>query len=201
MDEKKSGAKTLIGFIVFAGVAAWYLNSRPPAPTAPQASVPDVQTAAATIPSDERRFIQAVESIKRQYGAAETDFQRGALRPDRAKLLCSTLTSPQVDGWSGTITKLSTNSDGKGVLSIAISDNLTIGTWNNSLSDIGDHTLIEPGSPVYRAMASLREGETVLFSGAMISNDTDCFKETSLTMDGSMTDPAFVFRFSSVSKI
>jgi hypothetical protein len=44
----------------------------------------------------------------------------------------------------------------------------------------------------------MRRGDQVRFSGDFIRNDTDCVKETSLTLAGSMTDPDFLFRFGDV---
>jgi hypothetical protein len=41
-------------------------------------------------------------------------------------------------------------------------------------------------------------GKHVIFSGSFLSNETDCMREESLTQEGSMSEPAFAFRFSDV---
>jgi hypothetical protein len=71
-------------------------------------------------------------------------------------------------------------------------------TWNNSLSDIGDKTLIEPGTPLHNAAVQLNRNDTDIFSGAFIKGDKDCFRESSIIQRGSMIDPDWIFRFSSV---
>jgi hypothetical protein len=74
-------------------------------------------------------------------------------------------------------------------------------TWNNSLSDIADRTLIEPNSPVFNAMGVLRNGDWVRFSGRLIPDSTDCVREPSLTIRGTMTSPEFIFRFDDIRRI
>lgn len=103
--------------------------------------------------------------------------------------------------WIGKVTTLTTNGDGKGVIEVSISDHVTIKTWNNSLSDIADETLIEPGSSVFSQLGELHNGDKVKFSGGLISAPTDCFKEGSVTLHGSMSDPEFILRFSRIEKL
>jgi hypothetical protein len=63
------------------------------------------------------------------------------------------------------ISHLSTNNDGRGILTIKIADDIEIGTWNNAVSDKFHHTLIEPDSAVYPSDLELRKGMPVIFSG------------------------------------
>ena len=100
-----------------------------------------------------------------------------------------------VTQWVGTVSKLSSNGDGKGVMSIKVGKDIYVETWNNEVSDIGDQTLIEPGSALYRKAITLSVGQRVAFSGTFMSSDVDCVREKSLTLDGSMTEPAYTFRF------
>jgi hypothetical protein len=58
-----------------------------------------------------------------------------------------------------------------------------------------DHTLIDPASALFAKASALSEGQQVLFSGSFQHSDTDCVEESSLTMDGSLTEPAFIVRF------
>ena len=71
-------------------------------------------------------------------------------------------------------------------------------TWNNTLSDIGDHTLIATNSPLYGPVSQLREGQSVRFSGELVRDSLDCFKEGSLTVSGAMTEPEFIIRFTDI---
>jgi hypothetical protein len=85
------------------------------------------------------------------------------------------------------------------VLAIEIGKDIVIKTWNNAVSDAGDKTLIDPASPLFSKASSLAEGKQVVFSGTFRPSSTDCVKEGSLTMNGSLMEPEFIFRFSDVS--
>ncbi|WP_316224977.1 MULTISPECIES: hypothetical protein [unclassified Bradyrhizobium] len=152
-------------------------------------------------PADQDRFIKIVEEARGNYQAADTDFRKGATRPARGKALCQFKSNRDVSDWIGKVTTLTTNGDGKGVVEISISDHITIKTWNNSLSDISDATLIEPGSSVFNQLGELHRGDKVKFSGGLSRSDTDCFREGSMTLQGSMTDPEFIMRFRSIQKL
>ena len=74
----------------------------------------------------------------------------------------------RVDGsdrldWAGQ--EIGANSDGKGVLAIAISKRITVKTWNNDFSDLMHHTLMQPGSPLFNTASGLKVGQKVKFSG------------------------------------
>ncbi|BAU93383.1 hypothetical protein MPPM_4778 [Methylorubrum populi] len=146
-------------------------------------------------------FIAAVKHARTEYAQGQNDMAKGAARPMRAKNVCAALKGYSVSGWIGKISKLSSNSEGKGVLHIEISPQITLKTWNNALSDISDGTLIEAGSKVFRQASALREGADIQFSGSFIPSSIDCVKEGSLTLSGSIERPEYLFRFSDVSPI
>ena len=101
--------------------------------------------------------------------------------------------------WTGTVGKLSSNSDGNGVLQVDIGDGIGVGTWNNAYFDIGDNTLIEASSPLFVQALRLSTGQRVGFSGRFLPSDTDCIRERSLTLDGSIQEPEFVFAFEAIT--
>ncbi len=113
-------------------------------------------------------FIAAVSRGRKGYAEGANDMAKGAARPLRAKEICSALTGPKVDRWTGKVVTLSSNGDGLGVLAIKMDDDVTIKTWNNAVSDVGDHTLINPGSPVFQKASTLKVGQRVAFSGSFI---------------------------------
>lgn len=166
-------------------------------------SSPQRQTRVAErpLPETERLFVSAVERGRTSYQTGQNDMAKGAARPARAKELCSILLSMEVSEWIGRLSTLSSNSDGKGVLGIDIARNVRIMTWNNALSDATDHTLVEPSSALYSKAVRLKPNSIVLFSGSFIANRTDCAKEGSFTLDGSMTSPDFIFRFSDMAEL
>jgi hypothetical protein len=165
-----------------------------PVAVAPAPQPPPVQTERDV----EKSFIEVVANGKSAYKAGSTDFQKGAARPARKSAICNLLSSRSVTGWRGKVVELSTNGSGKGVLKIEIAEGVYVETENNSFSDIGKHTLIEPGTPLFQSLFTLKPGDSISFSGTFIDSDSDCVYESSLTMEGSMTEPDFIFRFSEI---
>jgi hypothetical protein len=150
------------------------------------------------MPEVEKQFIATVEHARLVYKSGANDMAKGAARPLRAKELCALLRSPSVSNWVGRVSKLSTNGDGRGVLEVEIDKDTVIKTWNNAVSDAGDSTLIDPASPLFKKASSLAEGKQVVFSGSFRPSSTDCVREGSMTMRGSLMEPEFIFRFSDV---
>lgn len=151
------------------------------------------------MPIEEDKFITAIQHAKDRYASGSNDMQKGASRPTRAREICAALPSLQIQNWIGTIEGLSSNSDGQGVVSIKIDEDIFIKTWNNSLSDLEGGTLVDPESPLFNEVSALSKGEKVFFSGSFFPNQTDCVREGSLTLQGSITSPEFIMKFSDIS--
>jgi hypothetical protein len=160
------------------------------------------QSANPGMPQSEKAFLVAVETGRGTYAAGKNEMAKGAARPIRARAICSFF-GPRIpiDDWIGTVSALSSNGDGKGVLAIEIGRDVFVKTWNNAVSDIVDETLLEPGSSIYTQALSLAKRQRVRFSGMFLDSPTDCVKESSLTLHGSLTEPEFIFRFSGVASL
>jgi hypothetical protein len=146
-------------------------------------------------------FIKIVQEGQTAAKGAENDMQRGGHLATRGKALCSLLQSKKVENWTGWVDIVDSNSDGKGVFAIKVARDIHLSTWNNSFSDIGAETLLEPGSPVFSAASTLNKRQEVKFSGEFITDETHCLDEQSLSLDGKVSDPEFTFRFSEVSPL
>ncbi|PQQ41458.1 zinc ribbon domain-containing protein [Photorhabdus luminescens] len=155
----------------------------------------------ATIPSDQTKFVQIVSSFVDKYASAKNELQKSSLREQRRVALADAFTQNSVNSWIGTITELKTNNDGKAILSVKVSPNIELATWNNEFSDIRSDTLIEKDSTVYDELFSLSVGQKIEFSGYFFSSSIDFFEEKSLTTDGSMKNPEFLFKFFSVKTV
>lgn len=153
------------------------------------------------IPEDEAAVVEIVQAALNHYKTGQNDMQKGAARPMRARSICNVLSSRRAQNWVGTVTVLSTNGDGKGVLSIRIAPDIYVRTWNNSLSDLTDKTLIDPQTGLFKTVSELREGQKVRFSGRFVPSDIDCIKEQSLTLEGSITEPEFTMSFEAVTGV
>jgi hypothetical protein len=148
----------------------------------------------------ERDFVDEVEEARDDFKRAANDMAGGGIRYQRKGKICSALGGNRIEGWKGIIKSLSSSSDGQGVLEILISDHVTVKTFNNQLSDSlsSTPTLIRPGSSLFQTVSGMKEGDLVTFSGTFLPDEADCVKEGSLTLAGSMTQPEFIFQFSSV---
>jgi hypothetical protein len=143
-------------------------------------------------------FVKAVQRAQSGSASAKNKMQKGALLAERTKAICSILRNTKVDNWRGKITQISANSDGKGVLKIEIGPDVFVKTWNNSFSDGRDKTLLEPGSPLFNKVANMDTNTKVVFSGYFLIDRKNCIKESSLSLDGKLKDPEFIFRFTDV---
>ena len=183
----------IVAFVVF--------NHTPQSGTSDQAASSAVPADAPTmLPPSETSFIEVVSTAQGNSQRTENDMQKGGVKATRDKAICNTMTSPEVRDWIGTIQTIDSNSDGKGVLAISIAPDVLIKTWNNAISDIETHTLLEPGSPVFQTASALKVGQRVAFSGSFLQgNEGDCFLEGSMTLDGKLRSPEFIFQFSKIS--
>lgn len=151
-------------------------------------------------PADEAAFSSLVATAQQAAQGTENDMQVAAAKATRDAGICSLLPGKAVSGWSGKVSEVGANGDGKGILTVEIAPEVEIGTWNNFLSDALDDTLIEPSSSVFASAATLTEGQLVRFSGQFIDgSDPECLRESSLTLRGGVEDPSFIFRFSEVT--
>jgi hypothetical protein len=174
-----------------------------PAPASSPPTAPPEPATQATpeTTSPETKFISIIATYHSEYDNAGTDFQKGAVYRRRADALRSLLGNGlSVSGWTGTVYKLSSNGDGYGILEITLSADAWVETMNNSLSDSSVHTLITPDSPLYSVLGTLKEGDQVVFSGTFFSDENEFPQTTDLAMSSKMTEPEFVFKFSSVEK-
>lgn len=150
----------------------------------------------------QEKFNNAVAEYSAAYASAANEMAAGAQQQKRAKALCSILgKSRAAKDWTGFITELSSNGDGLGVLAIETGKGVTIKTWNNALSDSGDNTLLPLDSPVMEVAMNLSVGQAVQFSGTFVRDRTQCIRESSITQDGSMRQPEFIMRFTSLKQL
>ncbi len=170
----------------------------PPAPVVTPSPVPPAPAELA-VPPDEQEFLEAVQRGRAAFQSAPNEMAQGGTRSQRRLAICQTLTQTSVFNWVGHIEKLLSNSDGRGVLKISIAKDIRVETFNNDFSDDTRHTLIDPTSSLFAALSHMKEGDPVVFSGSFFPSQVDCTEEHSVTLEGSMTDPEFVFRFSAVS--
>lgn len=153
----------------------------------------------AQLPEKEQQFIKIVSNYSSEFSKTENEIKQDKLRQGRLTDIDKAFTSGEVSNWVGTIESIQTDSSGYAYISVKLADNIHLKTWNNSFSDIGFKTIIKENTPLYSSLAELEEGKRITFSGSFFPDTTDRFKEASMTINGSMTDPEFIFKFTSIS--
>jgi hypothetical protein len=166
--------------------------SSEPARVTAAPAVPD------TRPETQRAVAEVVSRYRDAYGAAPNELLKSQVRTTRAAALKEALPSLVVSNWQGRITDIGTTGDGQASVSIEIGPKVWVKTWNNSFSDISDHTLIPQSSPVYKVLSQKAKGDQVEFSGRLVPGGHDFIKETSMTEEGSMDEPEFLIKLSDV---
>jgi hypothetical protein len=171
----------------------------------------NIKKSSIPLPVDQRQFSLIVATAQEESLKATNDMQIGGIKNQRDKLLCDFFKKQngyKITGWEGVIQEIGANSDGKGIINIRIKYvlvpegkklDIQLGTWNNSISDIGSNTLLEPTTPLFSKISNkFSEGMLVKFSGEFIKNEqseSECVKEKSLTLNGKVKNPEFVFKF------
>lgn len=154
---------------------------------------------AQTKPQAQVRLLQIVNSSKIKYRGTSNEIQKSQARDERKQQLAEI--PLRAENWVGTLVELETNSDGLGIVTVQLVDGVSVGTWNNALSDISDNTLVQKNSPLYARLAALNEGQVVRFTGMFSRSQEDYLKEVSMTQDGSMKEPSFLFRFEKIDPL
>lgn len=150
------------------------------------------------MPLSQQHFVKAVLDARTAYNRAENELAQGAQRIDRQQAICA-VNNGYTDGeWIGFVDTLSSNGDGLGIVRIKVAPFTTVGTWNNSFSDIGQHTLLRADEQPFVAAKTLKEGDKVVFTGRFFESEVDCIEESSATLDGSMTQPNFIVKFNNL---
>ena len=159
------------------------------------------QTSSVNKPDKQVQFEKIVMKYVSIYKQAKNELQKSSSQAKRSSEIATLLSSFQIQSWAGTIKELSTNTEGKAILSVRINPNIEIKTWNNALSDILANTLIEQNSQLYNQLMELSIGRQVYFSGSFFNGDKDYIEETSMTEEGAMVNPEFLMKFTNITII
>jgi hypothetical protein len=149
-------------------------------------------------PRNETEFVSTIRSYQDRYKSAPNEFRKSTLRRERATDLARILTDRCANRWVGMVRWIHTEGQGNG--SIAI-DPLEFQHGALSVGMLNSSVKIVPGSPLYQKISELVVGARVVFTGIFeTGSGLDYLRETSLTENGSMTDPEFDFDFVSIEQ-
>jgi hypothetical protein len=151
----------------------------------------------------QRKFEEILEEFSNRYESEHNGIRLDRIRDERGSSIGLSFGNRMaVSNWIGTIRSISTTSSGDASLEVELqgASFATLGTHDNMLTDLSDHTLIKKGSPLYNQLGDLSPGQRIIFSGSFFPNDTDHFRELSFTLIGSMMSPEYLFSFRDVAK-
>lgn len=173
--------------IVWIAAAAAALTAQA-APAATELSV--------KYPEFQRTFMVTIQDYADLYKAAPNELKKSALVTARHEAFRKLKGDPRaIKDWIGVIDSMGTTGDGRAYVTLNLHPRLLwVGTWNNSFSDIGDKTLIPQSSQVYKALADMKPGNVVKFSGRLK-------RPSNLLEEDRMLNPTFLFSFTHMEKI
>jgi len=199
------GICLLICCVVFA-TAVW---SEQPKNTVKNIN-PSPEILGAMIPEIQQQFMNGLAEYAAKYQASPNAVQKFLLRQKRQQFLAEQLKDRVLTKWIGRIRTLLTTSNGKAYLEIELAmvppenatENktapefrVTMGTWNNTHTDLDYDTLILPGTSLHSWLANFNEGQWVFFTGNSFAGDEDYLKEASPTETEAMLSPQFILKF------
>lgn len=170
--------------------------------TTKSSTKPPVQTVSIGEPNQvelEKNLIVFEETFTK----ADGEIAKSKVYRNQASYLKNYLKQGNISNWEGIIDKIETTEGGDFAcvyIKALNGRHITYRTWNNTLSDISDNTMIALNSKVYKQLERLKEGDQVVFSGSFIPDKKKGFKEISLTESGFVTRPEFLILFQSISK-
>lgn len=167
-------------------------------PSAPAGVSPAANAYGLPYPAAQAAFLDRIATASEAYDAATTELQRSQVIQQRNVDLCSIVPDGQFTDWVGMATTIGATGDGNAHIDVEIASDVVVGTWNNQLSDIGDNTLIPPGSALFDTLVGMDEDALVVFSGQFLSNDGACVYTSNLTEMFDAWSPDFVTHVSAV---
>jgi hypothetical protein len=151
------------------------------------------ENSTSAMPADEAAFVNVLMQARASWIDAPNDLARHAMRAARAAALCQADPALLANGWLGRMDSVIPDAfpdyAGKPTarIIINITTDVSISTPSAPLLNTPSQ-MVEAGTPVYAAAATLRRGELVRFSGRFMPG-ADCATEESLTLQGGMTAP------------
>lgn len=208
--EKKKGGKLkkimlivvalmVVGYFVGGQVPEQDTNSSGGSSTKPT-KAPKVDNR----PEGQKTLDGIVKKFQESYGKASNELKKSAERAKRAERVAAAFQGQAAfSGWVGKLDKMKTTSKGHAYITVKCG-RFSLCTTNNEMSEaLSDvKTLIKAGSPLFKKISEMEEGDRVRVSGKFIPDDEgkDHFSEMSLTEYGSMDEPNYIVAFTDVVK-
>jgi hypothetical protein len=158
----------------------------------------------AGMPPAELAFVDAAMLARADWLAAPNDLAKNNMPGLRAAALCQALPGLTAAGWRGSIGRIDPddfpdfNGRKTAHIIIQLTSHVSVSTPAAPLLNNPD-TMVEAGSPIYAAAATLGHGQEVVFSGKFFPQRAGCLQENSITEDGAMSDPQFKIQLTALA--
>lgn len=146
----------------------------------------------------QQKFISIVKKSQVETANAMNDMQRATIKINRDKDICSTLGNVKISNWNGIINSIYAGRDGSGIIYIEVSPNVLL--VSRDLLGMPKAS-IPRNTKLYDTVSNMSEGDAVVFSGEFIPDDDACADEASITLEGGLSKPNFIFRFNDIVKV
>jgi hypothetical protein len=160
---------------------------------------------ASTMPAAETAFANTLLKARSAWEAAPNSVAQAPMQTARTNAICGGKSQLAATNWTGTVQNIETDKvpDKNGKMAatiwIAVTPHVTLMTPRSSATADPDK-LVEAGSPIYKIAGTLKNGAAVKFSGTFVPTLPHCLTTTSLTANGSMTDPYFEIHLSKLTE-
>jgi hypothetical protein len=152
-------------------------------------------------PKEQEKFVEIIINSRSKFRSAKNEILKQEAKEWRTDALHSAFSNSNIVDWVGEVREIDVTGNGFATLSLSFSGtDIYVKTWNNEISDILENTLIKKGSDLYNSLKELKRKDKIIFSGSFIREKESNFKELSITIDGSMLKPEFLFEFVNVRK-
>ena len=204
-QQKKMGCFGVIGVLVVVGVVVGMCNignkstSRSSSSSTTSRTTQTQQYSLDIRPDSQKKLEEVCATYSKEFSNAANELQESTIRENRRKAL-QQLNIKNASDWIGTLSDMTTTTEGTAHIEITLNNELKVSNWNNRLSDSGANTLIPMDSALYKKLTDMNKGAKVRFSGVFFPNDSkDFIKEKSLTIRGAMKSSDFLVKFDDVN--
>jgi len=139
-------------------------------------------------------------STKWEYLEQQNDIQRASSVSKRNRGIQEILQNKySFTNWEGAIREIDVVGESGIALTISLKCKVRIKTWNNTISDMGDRTIIDLDSSIGDFLANAYIGDKVKVSGTFIPGTDSHIYESSITERGRMTEPEYIVHFKKIN--
>lgn len=153
---------------------------------------------------DQVTFHKEFAQLASRYRSEGNEMKKSAVQREMAAFVRKHIAATSIQNWEGTLRSVGTEEGGQKVYIVIRAEiagfDIDYRTWNNSLSDMGDGTMIKLGTGVYKQLEQLEKGDHVVFSGRLLPDSKRGFKQANMLEQTTVTEPELLVIFTNIQK-